>query len=215
MSKEYKQRKRDPHYIRAKKEGFRARSAFKLFDIQNKFNIFFRAFYILDIGCSPGSWLQVIKKFAEENLKKYNAQKYYRDHYKIMGVDLIKITSIDNINAIKMDLFNPEFQNKINEYFNGNKLDLIVSDASINKSGNKFSDQARQIKLCDKVLDTIKNNLKGNGNCVIKCFQGEDFNDFFKKMKNEFNLVKTYKPKASRKISNEIYVIGLNRNIQK
>lgn len=127
-----------------------------------------------------------------------------------MGVDIKKVSPIEDVKIVKMDATLPEFQNEIEIFFH-DKLDLVLSDVSINKTGNKFSDQIRQINLCYKILDIIKKNLKFKGNCVIKAFQGQDFNNFFKAMKNEFLVVKSYKPKSSRKGSNEIYLIGLKK----
>ena len=143
ISKSPKFHKRDPDYKKAKKEGYRARSAYKLLDIQKRFNIFKRAFYILDIGSTPGSWLQVAKKIAQESLEKYNDEHYHRDHFKIMGVDIKKLTPIENVKIVRMDATLPEFQEELVSYFH-DKLDLILSDASIQKSGNKFRIQALQ-----------------------------------------------------------------------
>ncbi len=202
--------KQEPFYKQAKKEGYRARSAYKLLDIQKRFNIFKRAFYILDLGSAPGSWLQVAKKFAEENLEKYKDQFYYRDHYKIIGIDIKKVSPIENISTIKADLTTLEIQDQIDSYFRA-KLDLILSDASIKKIGNKFTDHIRQLNLCYNILGIVKNNLKYKGNVVIKAFQGSDFEKFAKEMKSIFRFLKSYKPKASKKKSNEIYLIGLQK----
>ncbi len=210
MVRNSKEHRRDPHYKSAKQEGYRARSAFKLLEIQKRFNIFKRAFYILDLGCAPGSWLQVARKFSEENLEKYNDQYYHRDHYKIMGVDIKKTIPIEKIKLVQEDFTKPKFIDELNAFF-PEKLDLILSDASINKSGNKFSDQIRQINLCLKIIDLTKKNLKINGSLVIKVFQGTDFNNFYKKVKQEFKYLKSYKPKSSKKTSNEIYLIGLQK----
>lgn len=203
--------RKDPFYKKSKKQQYRARSAYKLLDIYKKFNIFKRAFYILDIGSSPGSWLQVSRKLAEENLDKYNDQFYHRDNFKIMGVDIKKVSPIDNVNIIKMDINNPKIQNEIYDFFKGEKLDLILSDASINKSGNRFSDQIRQIRLCNRVLELTQKNLKYKGILLIKIFQGEDFNNFITDLRKNFLYIKTYKPIASKKKSNEIYIIGFKK----
>jgi 23S rRNA (uridine2552-2'-O)-methyltransferase len=210
MSKNPQEHGQDYHYKRAKKEGYRARSAYKLIELQKRFNIFKRVFYILDIGSAPGSWLQVANKYAEENIGKYKDQFYHRDHYKIMGVDTKNITPIEGIKLIKMDLANPQFKNEIETYFKGNQIDLIISDASINKSGNKFSDQSRQVNLCLEILKFTK-YLRVKGNMVLKLFQGADFDNFFKKMKEVFVIVKSLKPKSSNKKSNEIYLVGLKK----
>lgn len=210
MPKNTESHKRDFFYKQAKLEKYRARSAYKLIDLQNKFNLFKRAFYILDLGSAPGSWLQVSKKFAEENLKKYNDQFYHRDHYKIMGIDIKKLAPIDNIKIVNNDFTTPLFQAQIEDYFQ-DKLDLILSDASIKKSGNKFTDHIKQLHLCNKVLFIIENNLKHKGNAVIKVFQGSDFNRFTKEMKSIFRFVKSYKPKSSKKSSNETFLVGLQK----
>ena len=210
MSKDAKEHKRDAVYRQAKREGYRARSAYKLQDIQNRYNIFKRAFYILDLGSAPGSWLQLSKKHAELNITKYDDKYYHRDHFKIMGVDTKKLSPIENIKMVRMDFTAPEFLIEVNEYFDGERLDLILSDASINKSGNKFSDQSRQAKLCFNVLKLTK-FLKFKGNFVVKIFQGADFDNFYSHMKQNFMIVKSLKPKSSNKKSNEIYLIGLKK----
>ncbi len=202
--------KQESFYKQAKKEGFRARSAYKLLEIQKRFNIFKRAFYIIDLGCAPGSWLQVAKKFAEENLQKYKDQYYHRDHYKIMGIDFQKVSPIENIKIIKADLTQLEIQDQIDFYFQ-NKLDLVLSDASIKKTGNKFTDHIRQLNLCYKVLEITEKSLKFKGNMVIKAFQGSDFNNFSKNLRLKFRVLKAYKPKSSKKKSNEIFLVGLHK----
>ncbi|MFX0105721.1 MAG: SAM-dependent methyltransferase [Candidatus Hodarchaeota archaeon] len=210
MTKNPGMHKKELYYKQAIKEGYRARSAYKLLDIQKRFNIFKRAFYILDLGCAPGSWLQVAKKFAEENLDKYKDRYYNRDHYKIMGVDIKKVSPIDNVKIIRSDFTKPEFQGQIEAFFQS-ELDLILSDASINKIGNKFTDHLRQLNLCYKILDIIQKNLKFKGNLVIKAFQGSDFNKFVKDLNSVFRFLKSYKPKSSKKKSNEIFLIGLEK----
>ncbi|MBD3256461.1 MAG: hypothetical protein GF383_15290, partial [Candidatus Lokiarchaeota archaeon] len=194
MNDESFRHKKDKYYKKAKRSRYRARSAYKLIDIQKKFNIFKRAFYILDVGSAPGSWLQVIQEYAEENLEKYNDQYYHRDQYKILGVDLKRVSNIENVKTIKMDATKSEFKQEIESFF-GDPLDLIVSDASINKSGNKFSDQARQIKLCRKILEFLP-YLKNGGIFVVKCFQGQDIKFFRRDLNKNFRYVRSYKPRS-------------------
>ncbi|MFX1326181.1 MAG: SAM-dependent methyltransferase [Promethearchaeota archaeon] len=202
--------KKDGHYQRAKKEGYRARSAYKLLEIQKRYNIFKRAFYILDLGCAPGSWLQVSKTHAEDNLIKYKDQFYYRDHYKIMGIDIQKIIPIEGINFINFDFTNPEVNTKIKFFFQ-DKLDLILSDASINKTGIKLSDNLRQVKLCQNILELSQIHLKIKGNLVMKAFQGVEFEKLVEFTRKKFKILKLFKPKSSKKASNEIYLIGLKQ----
>ena len=211
MARNSRTHRNDPHYKKAKRDSYRARSAYKLLEINKKFNVFKRAFYILDLGSTPGSWLQVAREIAEENLEKYNDGYFHRDHYKILGVDIKHVTPIDDVCVIKMDFTTPEFKEEINLFFSG-KIDLLLSDASIKKSGIKFSDDVKQINLCYNVLEIAREFLKRKGNMVIKVFQGSDFNAFFNEMKKEFKIVKSFKPKSSRKNSNEIYLIGFKKS---
>ena len=204
------QHNKDAEYRRAKREGYRARSAYKLLEIQNKYNIFKRAFYIVDIGSAPGSWLQVAKSNAEENLLRYKDKFYHRDHYKILGVDVKNISPIENVKILKMDIKDPEFPEEITSFF-GDEIDLMLSDASIRKSGNKFSDHLQQIKLSSVILNLCW-VLKKRGNLVIKVFQGSDYNNFFKEIKRHFQIVKGFKPKASNKKSDETYIIAMNKS---
>ncbi|TXT54991.1 MAG: Ribosomal RNA large subunit methyltransferase E [Promethearchaeota archaeon] len=199
--------RREKFYKKAKEEGYRARSAYKLIGIQKKFNIFKRAFYILDLGAAPGSWLQVARKYAQENLQKYDDKYYHRDEFKIMGVDKKRIRDIEDVKTIKMDFTTKAFEEELKAYFD-DKLDLVLSDASIKKSGNKFSDHIKQIRLCYKIVDLLEKYLQPKGAFVIKSFQGTDFKKFYDSVKHKFRYVKAYKPKASKKKSNEIYVVG-------
>jgi len=210
MSKRTEEHNRDAKYQQAKRQGYRARSAFKLFEIEKRFNVFKRSFYILDLGSAPGSWLQVSKKFAIENIEKYKDGFYHRDHFKILGVDIKKISTLDDIHIIKMDFTQPDFYDYVKSFFQGSKIDLIISDASINKSGNKFSDQIRQTRLCKSTLIFL-DLLKNKGNFVIKIFEGEDYQNFLAQLKQKFQTVKAFKPQTSYKKSNEVYLIGLRK----
>ncbi|MGV9171822.1 MAG: SAM-dependent methyltransferase [Promethearchaeia archaeon] len=201
--------KRDKFYKKAKREHYRARSAYKLLDIQKRFSIFKRAFYIIDIGSHPGSWLQVSKDYAERNLDKYKNDKYYSlDHYKILGVDKKHVSPIEGVETVKMDATEPEFRQKIRDFFSGKQVDLILSDASIKKIGNQFSDHVRQINLCSKVLNLTLEFLKRQGSLVVKAFRGQDFPKFRNKVKSLFQRVSVYKPRASKTHSNEIYIVA-------
>lgn len=190
--------KKNKYYRKAKEEGYRARSAYKLIDIQKSFNIFENARNIVDIGSAPGSWLQVAKNFIGEQ----------SEDYRILGVDTDHVSPIEGVNILQMDATTSEFKEKLASYFQ-DPIDVIVSDASIDKSGNKFNDHIRQIQLCYKILELAQDFLKKNGNLVLKAFQGPDFNKLYDKLKRQFDMAKAYKPKASKKSSNEMYFVCL------
>jgi len=210
MTRDPRTHRKDPHYKQAKRDKYRARSAYKLLEINKKFNIFKRAFYILDLGSTPGSWLQVARNLAEENLEKYNDGYYHRDHFKILGVDIKHVTPLEDVTIVKMDFTTPEFKEEMKTFFD-KKIDLLLSDASIKKSGIKFSDDINQINLCYKILEIARAFLKPKGNMVIKVFQGSDFNNFLTAMKKEFQSIKSFKPRSSRRTSNEIYLIDYKK----
>jgi len=181
----------DYYFNKAKKEGYPARSVYKLREIDKKFNLIKQGDNILDIGSSPGSWLLYLSKKVG---KKGN----------VCGVDL-KETQIDlpdNANFIKKDVFliKPE-DFKLNEF------DVIVSDLAPKTSGVKITDAARSLRLNQKVLELAEEFLKKDGHLVLKIFDGEDVNIFIKILKKNFESVRRYIPKATRKKSREIYIV--------
>jgi len=153
----------------------------------------------------------VAKKFVEDNLTKYQDNHYHRNDYKILGVDLKNISPIEEVDIMKLDITKPSAIIAIQNYLAGEKFDLILSDASIKKSGNKFTDHLKQINLCYKILELAKVYLKFKGILVMKTFQGTDFNNLLSKTKPLFRILKTFKPSSSKKKSNEIYLIGMQK----
>jgi len=193
MTRWYSEKKREHYYKQAKKDGYRARSAYKLKQIQKKFSLINKDDFILDLGCAPGGWSQVANEIVGKNGK-------------IVGVDLLASKKMDGITFIKGDMTKDdtidEIQNIIDE------VDVVISDMSPDISGNYDMDQARSIYLCSKALETAEIFLKSKGHFVCKAFEGKDFNDFFNDLKSKFKIVKRFSPKASRKSSSEIYIIA-------
>ena len=195
--------KKEFYYRSAKREGYRARSAFKLININKKFKIFKNVFSLLDLGCAPGSWLQVSMGFIEINLK--NSKK--KNKPKIFGVDLKKITPIEGIDFLQMDIHDEMLEKKLSEFFQEKKIDLIISDCSIKKTGNKTLDQASQIKICNRVLEISTKMLIKNHFLVLKCFEGSELPKFLNVVKEKFQKVNKFIPKATRSRSNEVYLV--------
>ena len=198
-----KEHKKEHYYKNARRHGYRARSAYKLIQINKKFNIFKNVFSLLDLGCAPGSWLQVSKEFIEINLE--NSKKKIKP--KILGVDFKKITSIEDIDFLKMDIHDEMLEEKLNEYFQEKKIDLIISDCSIKKTGNKTLDQVSQIKMCDRILEIAIYLLKKNSFLILKCFEGSEVPKFLKSVKEKFHKVRKFIPEATRSRSNEIFLV--------
>ena len=195
MTRWYQEKKKEYFYKEAKRTGYRARSAFKLKQIQRKFKIINKADFVLDFGAAPGGWSQVTNEIVGENGK-------------IIGIDLSYIKPIKGIQFIQDDLTKKSTILKIKKIVGENGVDVILSDMSPNISGNYSIDHANSIYLCKQSLNLADKILKKNGNFLCKLFMGEEFDDFFNIFKIRFKNVKLYSPPASRKSSSEIYLIG-------
>jgi|SRR3989344_378306 len=185
---------RKDHYFRkAKEEGYRARSAFKLSSLNKRYNIIKKNDYILDIGCSPGSWSQI-------------AQKITGKGGLILGIDIVPMKELNNVKFIQGSISEDSTIEKIKNI--SNEFDVIISDIAPKTTGIKELDHNRSIDLNEKILETTNKLLKVNGNLICKVFQGEYFQEFLKKINKKFEFVKSHKPEESRKESKEIYIIA-------
>lgn len=194
MSKKWvSDRKHDGYYKKAKKEGYRARSSYKLDQINTRYNLIRAGDTVLDLGAAPGGWSQV-------------ALEIVGPQGKVVGVDTQGIKPMDNVIFIIGDMTKPETLQKILETVNS--VDVVVSDMSPNITGNYSMDHARSIELAETGLDVAKKSLRKGGNFVVKVFEGDLFPNFFKEVQSNFGYTKAHSPKASRKQSSEIYVIG-------
>ncbi len=198
----------DPFYKKAKREGFRSRAAYKLIQVDSKYNIFkVKGKFpkkILDLGAAPGAWIEVI-------LRKYldiSISKRYRN-FKVIGIDLTTIHPFENapfIETHRSDIFSEKCEKEIIQP--EKRFDVILSDLAPKTSGD-FRDLANQEAMVEKVFEFTK-YLKKHGNIVVKMFQSEFTNEIMKKWKPYFKLLKRMKPLASRESSRELYIIGLN-----
>jgi 23S rRNA (uridine2552-2'-O)-methyltransferase len=199
MGRANKKRNRwQDHYSRrAKKEKFPARSVYKLQEIQRKYNLIKKGDKVLDLGCSPGSWLLLAAKLTGAGGR-------------VVGVDLqpVSIEIPSNARVYKADILsiNDEFFRSEGQDFN-----IILSDMAPATSGSKHVDSARSFNLCQAALSIAQNMLIPGGSFVCKIFQGEDFKAFSDSVKSSFNKTRIFKPQSSRKASREIYIIGLGK----
>lgn len=189
MTRWYQERKKDFYYKEAKKQGYRARSSFKLIQINNRYRILKKGGTFIDLGASPGGWSQIAARYG-----------------KVIAIDLLPMEPIENIIFIRGDITKDETIEEIRKYVD--KVDAVISDASPNISGNYTLDQARSVWLCENALKIAEEFLKNGGNFLCKIFEGEDYPEFLNKVKQRFNMVKPHVPKASRKKSSEIYIIA-------
>ena len=185
----------DYYVSQATKLGYRSRASFKIIEIQEKYKIFKKDMFIIDLGAAPGGWSQQIVKYMGANGK-------------LIALDLLDMPPIAGADFIRGDFSSDETYEKLNNLVNYKKIDSIVSDMAPNMSGNKTSDQAKSIHLLELALDFAKENLTINGSFVTKLFQGQGSDEFIKLVKADFSKVTQFKPKSSRPRSREIYVIA-------
>lgn len=177
---------------KAQAEGYRARSVYKLQELDERFRLFAKARSVLDLGACPGSWLQYVTKNV---------------HGTIIGVDVQPIEPIDGVKLFQEDITDLEALNKIFIQEGVKKFDVIISDLAPKTSGVKDVDQWRSIELSNAVLDVAHKFLHPNGTVVMKVFRGSDFDEWFTDVKTQFEFSKVVIVKASRDRSREVYVV--------
>ena len=196
ISKNWVNKQRRDAYVRQSKvDGYRARSAYKLIEIDEKFKIFKGGLTVIDIGAAPGSWSQYASKVVKNG--------------KIVSIDLKEMEPIDNTVQIKGDFTKDETQQKIKEFLIG-KSDVVMSDMAVNTTGIKNIDSIQTGELCKEAMVFSKDIISSSGFFVSKIFMGGSFNEIVQLGKNIFKEVKVFKPKSSRKDSKESFIICKN-----
>ena len=193
ISKNWVNKQRRDIYVRQSKvDGYRARSAYKLIEINEKFKIFKGGMIVIDIGAAPGSWSQYASKVVKSG--------------KIVSVDLKEMEEIKNIIQIKGDFTEKSTQDKIKEYLN-KKSDVVMSDMAVNTTGIKNIDAIYTGELCKEAMIFSKDVISEKGFFISKIFMGGTFNEIVALGKKIFKEVKVFKPKSSRKNSKESFII--------
>ena len=183
---------RDQYFKKAKVLGYRSRAAFKLVELNKKFNLIKKNSNLLDIGSSPGGWSQVASKIITNG--------------KIIAVDIAPMEKLNNVVFLNNDFSDKKTQEKILKIFN-EKIDIIVSDMAENTTGNKTVDSIRTNSLCSDVIIFSLKMLTNKGSLVCKLFMGEDFLEVKNLAKKKFQKVDFFKPESSRSESKETYII--------
>ena len=184
--------RRDSYVKQSKIDGYRARSAYKLKEIDEKFNVFKGGMNVLDIGAAPGSWSQYVSKTVKNG--------------KLISVDLKEIESIDGVTLIKGNFTDNNVQNEIKNLFN-DKVDAVISDMAVNTTGIKNVDSIQTGELCKEALFFSEGIISVNGFFISKIFMGATFNEIIAEGKKIFKEVKVFKPKSSRKDSKESFIV--------
>ena len=187
--------KRDIYVRQSKVDGYRARSAYKLIEINEKFKIFQNEMSVLDIGAAPGSWSQYVSKVVKNGT--------------LISIDLKKMENIKNSIQIEGDFTDFRTQSKIKKYFK-DEINVVLSDMAVNTTGIKNLDAIQTGELCKEAMIFAKDFLSKKGIFVSKIFMGSSFNEIVALGKKIFKEVKIFKPKSSRKDSKESFIICKN-----
>ena len=187
--------RRDTYVKQSKVDGYRARSAYKLIEIDEKFKIFKGGLKVIDIGAAPGSWSQYAEKVTKSG--------------RLISIDLKKMEPIGNTVQIQGDFTEEVIQDEIKKYTT-TKVDVVMSDMAVNTTGIKNIDSIQTGELCKEAMFFAKDLLKDNGFFISKIFMGGTFNEIVAEGKKYFKEVKIFKPKSSRKDSKESFIICKN-----
>jgi len=192
----------DEYVERSKIEGWRSRATFKIIEIDEKFKIFKKNKIIVDLGSSPGGWSQyAVSKVGEGN---------------VLAIDLLEMAPIFGVNFFIQDFLKNDAEiNIINCLKNKNNqqglCDVVLSDMASNSTGDRNLDHLRIINLLEEALKLSEKILRKNGSFVGKIFQGSSSDEILQKLRKNFEIVKYFKPKSSRKDSSETYLVALNK----
>ena len=196
ISKSWVNKQRRDTYVRQSKvDGYRARSAYKLKEIDEKFKIFKGGMSVVDIGAAPGSWSQYVAKVVKSG--------------KIISINLKEMENIENTLQIQGDFTSVDTQNQIKEYLK-TKPDVVMSDMAVNTTGIKNIDSIQTGELCKEAMVFSKDVISEKGFFISKIFMGSTFNEIVALGKKLFKEVKVFKPKSSRKDSKESFIICKN-----
>ena len=196
ISKNWINKQRRDTYVRQSKvDGYRARSAYKLIEIDEKFKIFKGGMCVVDIGAAPGSWSQYVSKVVKSG--------------KIISIDVKEMEKIKNTIQIKGDFTENDTQDQIKSYLN-KKSDVVMSDMAVNTTGIKNVDSIQTGELCKEAMIFSKDVISEKGYFISKIFMGGTFNEIVALGKKIFKEVKVFKPKSSRKDSKESFIVCKN-----
>jgi 23S rRNA (uridine2552-2'-O)-methyltransferase len=186
---------KDSFYNKAKKEGFRARSAYKLKEIQDKYHLIKKGDKVLDLGCAPGSFLQVLSGIVEDNGLAF-------------GIDILPTPNLPtkNITAIKADIRTIDIKNILSQ-LSITAFDIATCDIAPNLSGIRDVDNANIEDVFDAVIKTVREGLKAGGAFILKSFFTDTLKGVTQELQKTFQKVTPYKPAASRSVSSEVYLI--------
>ena len=189
----------DPYVKMAQKDGYRARAAYKLKEIDEDEKLIKPGQVIVDLGCTPGSWGQYVRRKLAQGTGLNGT---------IIGLDMLPMEPIADMHFILGDFREDAILTQLAAVLQGRKVDLVLSDMAPNLSGIADADAARMEDLIDLAIEFTQNHMKPSGALLVKCFNGMGFSQIVEKFRQEFKVVVQKKPKASRDKSSEIFLLG-------
>lgn len=191
----------DQYVKLAQKEGYRARAAYKLKEIDDDERLIKSGQVIVDLGCTPGSWSQ----YARDKLSGKTGGGI---HGTIIGLDMLPMEPIADVHFILGDFREESSARQLEELLGGRKADLVLSDMAPNLSGIAVADAARVEHLIDLAIEFSQAHMKPSGALLVKCFNGSGYSQLVENFRRAFKIVTQKKPKASRDKSSEIFLLG-------
>jgi 23S rRNA (uridine2552-2'-O)-methyltransferase len=188
----------DEFVKRAQKEGYRARAAYKLMEIDDRDKLIKPGMVVVDLGSAPGSWSQV-------------AMQRLKGNGKVFALDILQMQPIPGVDFLQGDFREESVLRQFEKKLEGRQVDLVISDMAPNISGINVMDQARVAHLVELALEFARDWLKPGGNLLVKVFAGSGYEDNLKVMREMFEQVVVRKPKASRDRSSETFLLGLKK----
>ncbi|MDH5327862.1 MAG: 23S rRNA (uridine(2552)-2'-O)-methyltransferase RlmE [Gammaproteobacteria bacterium] len=185
----------DPYVKQSQRDGYRSRAVYKLIEIQEKDKIIRPGQRIVDLGAAPGGWSQVASQWLDNKGKIY-------------ALDVLPMDTIENVEFIHGDFTEESVLEQLLQSMGPSKVNLVMSDMAPNISGIRAVDQPKSMYLAELTLDLAQNVLQPGGDCLMKVFQGEGFDELIKRLRKHFTKVITRKPKASRPKSREVYLLA-------
>ncbi len=185
----------DEYVKRAQQEGFRSRAIYKLQEIDERDRLFRPGITVVDLGAAPGGWSQY-------------ARARVGSSGRVLALDILPIEPLPGVELLCADFTEPAALEQLAERLAGRPVDLVISDMSPNIRGIGVSDQARNMYLAELALDFAVQHLRPGGDFLVKTFQGQGFNEFFRQLRRSFDKLLTRKPKASRARSREVYLLA-------
>ena len=194
----------DPYVKLAQKDGYRARAAYKLKEINETLNLIRPGMVVVDLGSAPGAWSQ----YTRRCMAPQGAAVGELDGT-VIALDILPMDAIEGVHFLQGDFREPEVMTQLVEHLAGRSVDTVISDMAPNLSGIESADAARMAHLVELAVEFAVSHLSPQGALVVKVFHGSGYSQLVKLFKDTFKVVKPIKPKASRSNSSENFIVGI------